>query len=297
MNDERATESPREPAIPGARPPAGEDDPFGAALRALPAERAGSGFTGRVMARLDERDGARRGVLDRPGSFGRRFAFPGHAVWAALATAALAVVLGLVLVRGWSPPPPDQAIASADPTPAEAPAATAPRELEPRISGGSEGATAAPPVALSEPAGAAGSSGEEALRPPSAPSREPVAPGGATNAGLERQRVTPARTESIRPAAGPEPVSSRRRATDRGATEIPAADARSALERMRAELDALRRDHRRFEVALAELPEIGRDGQPVVFLGGDEGLGLVLDLGREAAASGDPEAGERGPSL
>ncbi len=97
--------------------------------------------------------------------------------------------------------------------------------------------------------------------------------------------------------AGAEVAGSPRRVSAPRRAVAPIEAPRAALTRVRAELNALRSEHRRFEVALAELPEIGRDGQPVVFLGGDEELGLVLDLGRELGTGGGAETREQSPEL
>jgi hypothetical protein len=311
VNDERATETPRDAASPGARRPAGEDDPLGAALRALPAERAGAGFTGRMLARLDETSTAGRSGPGRSGSRTLRPARLRPAAWAALAAATLAVALGLALVRG-SGPPPGELIASSESELAETPAVTVPTSKDTRqVRGdpGGEGTAASPSAAIPESAASAGSvTPGEVSSAGTTGSALPLAPGGTRRAGSdaagspagdrERTALSARPADAVRLAAADAGAAgSRRRAPDRGATVAPSVDPRSALARVRAELDALRREHRRFEVALAELPEIGRDGQPVVFLGGDEGLGLVLDLGREATAGEVAEAGERRPSL
>jgi hypothetical protein len=49
-------------------------------------------------------------------------------------------------------------------------------------------------------------------------------------------------------------------------------------------LAALRESRQRFALELALLPEIGGDGAPVLYLGGDEGLDVVLDLGHPELA-------------
>ena len=128
-------------------------------------------------------------------------------------------------------------------------------------------------------------------------SARPAGAAGASGTEVERAPFSPRRSSPHRTPSEPERAEGSRRASARLASTASTPDVRSALERVRAELDALRREHRAFEVALTELPEIGRDGQPVVFLGGDEGLGLVLELGRESAAGDAMEAGERPPSL
>lgn len=303
MNDERATETPRDAASPGARRPAGEDDPLGAALHALPAERAGAGFTGRVLARLDERT-AGRGATGRSGPPARRPVLLGPAGWAVLAAAVLAVAVGLALVRA-SGPQSGATLASSGSAPVEAPAVIVPGDVPPPGNDGPSGSLSATTAGSPASAGAATRDDLPAATipgsPPAAPGPSSRADSGAAGSGgdTERMSATTPAAEAVRLAAAsvPEAAGPRRREPDRGPAATPSADARSALERMRAELDALRREHRRFEVALAELPEIGRDGQPVVFLGGDEGLGLVLDLGREATAGEVAEAGERRPSL
>jgi len=301
MNDERATKTPGEEAPPRPRRPAGEDDPLGAALRALPPERAGAGFTGRVLARLDA---GGRTMPGGSGSHRRRPAFLRPAGWAALAAAALALAVGLAFVRAPAPPRSGQEIASSEPAPPEAPALTVPGDVPPPR----HADAAAPRSVATARSPSGGAATLDDLPAAANPGSAPIARGGSRGAGpgaadssgdVEPTPAPAPAADAVRLAAagGPEAAGPRRPTSDRGPAAPPSADARSALERMRAELDALRREHRRFEVALAELPEIGRDGQPVVFLGGDEGLGLVLDLGRETPLGEVVEAGERRPSL
>lgn len=214
--------------------PMRRSDALSAALRSLPAERASTGFTAGVLARVDRSDERSRGGLLRPAP-----------VLAALAAAALALAVGLALV-----PRPERA---------------EPVDGEERVA---------------EVATAAGTVEEPEL-------------------GIEPPPVPPSADRSVDAAsASTEPRSARAAPTSHPLASRPAgesaADARAALARVRAELDALRREHRRFEVGLAELPEIGPGGEPVLFLGGDEGLELVLDLGRDADGTRRGSAGGGG---
>jgi hypothetical protein len=305
MNDERATESEQAPAVPMSGRRSEVEDPLGAALRALPPERAGAGFTARVVARLDERGGAGRSTPGRLDSLaGHPPRFRPAVAWAALAAAALAVAFGLALVRGSAAPRGERAAIAESAAPA-APAPAAPAEVSrPMARAPATGGAARMPASTpdSAPSGGAAAPGAPSAPAPAASDPDPPmpagSPGGSRVAGSPsdpRHRTAapaPAGAGAVRlAAAGYVAAGSPRRAA------APSDDPQAALARVRAELDALRREHRRFEVALAELPEIGRDGQPVVFLGGDEGLGLVLDLGREATAGEVAEAGERRPSL
>ena len=304
MNDERAAESKPASAVPMSGRRSEVEDPLGAALRALPPERAGAGFTARVVARLDERGGAGRSTPGRLDSLaGHPPRFRPAVAWAALAAAALAVAFGLALVRGSAAPRGERAAIAESAAPA-APAPAAPAEVSrPMARAPATGGAARMPASTSDsaPSGGAAAPGAPSAPAPAAsdphPSMPAGSPGGSRVAGPRsdpRDRTAaPAPAGAVRlAAAGHVAAGSPRRAA------APSDDPQAALARVRAELDALRREHRRFEVALAELPEIGRDGQPVVFLGGDEELGLVLDLGREIAAGGAAaEAGERGPTL
>ncbi len=231
MNPEKNQRT-SEPA--GPRLVATGEDAIGGALRSLPAEAAGPGFTARVLARLDDAGRASRPAILRPGL-----------AWAALAAAALVAAVGIAMMRSAAAPP-EAPVRIAESRPAGAPPAPA-AEPEP-----------GPVAAVDEP-------------PPSAAG------------GADGDEAPPAATADTRLAA----------AGNRAA----AGDAHDALARLRAELDALRREHRRFEIGLADLPEVGRDGQPVVYVGGDEGLGLVLDLGRDAAPGGRRDDIEPGASL
>lgn len=225
--------------------PAALDAALGAALRALPAERAGAGFTARVLARLD-----------RPAAPSRDRA-PARSLplLAALAAAVLAVAVGLTLIPERGP----------------------------------EGRAGAPPRVADAGRVAAPAAGSSAATVPTAPEPGlPAAGGRERPAGLDRhspEGALPAPGEAApagfaRTSAGPPSLRAE-----------PAADPRAALDRVRAELDALRREHRRFQVGLGALPEIGADGEPVLYLGGDEGLELVLDLGRDAVPASRGDAG------
>lgn len=216
----------------------GGEDAIGAALRALPAETAGPGFTTRVLARLDEGGRASRPIL-RPG-----------AAWAALAAAALVAAAGVAVMRSAAPPAASERVAESRPD-------------EP------------PAVVTDAEAGTAGRHG-------STEGGDPASGPGAAPAEDSPSTVPPPAPSDTRLAA---------------AGSAAAGDAHDALVRLRAELDALRREHRRFEIGLADLPEVGRDGQPVVYVGGDEGLGLVLDLGRDTLPGGRGDDRESGTSL
>ena len=312
MNDQRAGETKPASAIPTSGRRSDMEDPLGAALRALPPERAGAGFAARVLARLDERGATGRSAP------GRLDSLAGHpprlrpaAAWAALAAAALAVALVLALVRGSAPQGDGRDVIAESAPPAVAapamstgPAAGAPVEQGAAAEPGAPAALDAAAVPAANPGslpsgGAAADTASPAPARPTSDSDPPIpagSPSGGRAAGSRDRTPAPAPADAgaVRLASGGRAAAGLPR---RAAAPID--DPRSALARVRAELDALRREHRRFEVALAELPEIGRDGQPVVFLGGDEDLGLVLDLGREVPTGGTGRRGQEpgGPAL
>ena len=210
---------------------------LGESLRSLPRQTAGDGFTARVLARLDgEPESPRRESGWRPGALG-------GLLLAGLATAALALTLGPALFgpeRVDETPPRIAEVASpVAPAPRVEPPAPAPPETVTPTPTGPPSASPASSVPVAAPPIAV---------PPVAAPRVEVPPSVSAQA-------------PVRIAAAETSRASRRRA------ELAAA--RSALE-------ALRRDHRRLSADLVDLPEIGADGQPVLYVGGDEGLGLVL---------------------
>jgi hypothetical protein len=95
------------------------------------------------------------------------------------------------------------------------------------------------------------------------------------------------------PSAG-EPATTGAAAAGMGATETPietAAVQKVALEaarEARTALERLRREHRRLEQDLRSLGAFTGDGSGVIYLGGDESLDLVLDLGSDAPWASAP---------
>lgn len=246
-------------------------DPLGEALRALPAETAGPGFTARVLARLDESERASSGSP----------ALRPAAAWAMLAVAGLVAAVGVAVTRSGGPPAEEPAriaeLTAADRSGEGA--AEVPEGRAAAVPGSPE--TSQPPSPRSarvRPGPEAGRSPGSAPDGAAADEAAPASPGPAVGA----LRVAAGDAEAARSAGDA------RLAGSASASPGPPSDARASLDRLRAELDALRRDHRRLEIGLSDLPELGRDGQPVIYVGGDEGLELVLDLGRDPGPRSDP---------
>jgi hypothetical protein len=166
----------------------------------------------------------------------------------ALATAAVAALVAALLVRTTPPTP------GTDPAVAEGPAATA--APDPVAAAGGQGG--AP-----EAGGAGGGRREPAAIP------APAAAGSPEAVGAPPDRLAAA---SAGAPTGP--------ARERRPARLAAAPEPDSLAEARAALAELRRRHRQFETALAELPEPAADGWPKLYFGGDEGLEFVLDLGR-----------------
>jgi hypothetical protein len=263
---------------PGPRRLDAGEDAIGAALRSLPAETAGPGFTARVLARLGEGERASRPPTLRPA-----------VAWALLAAAALIAAAGIVVMRSSAPQDAPDRVAESRPdeppavvTDAEAGTAARAGRRDPS----EDGRPASGPGAAraGDPPSTAAASGEDEPSP------------GAPAAGVPRFAEGPARDGRPGARRSPPPAPGDTRLAAAG-SRAAAGDAHDAVARLRVELDALRREHRRFEIGLADLPEVGRDGQPVVYVGGDEGLGLVLDLGRDTAPGGRRDDLEPGASL
>lgn len=249
------TRRPPDPRRSGA--PSTITDPLREALRSLPRATADASFTRRVLAHLDETpDGARR----------ERLGVGVSIAWMAggLATAALVLAVGVTvlgpLFRDPVRPEPTAPTASGDGGAAAVQVADVP--------------SSSPSSSSPSPAGPAPEPADVAGAGLGAPAQRPSSPPPSPSPG-------PAAVSVVPPAAEVPP-------------DAAAARRRALLAEVRSELEALRRDHRRLTAGLADLPEIGADGRPVLYVGGDEGLGLVLGA-REEGPGARPVSTPRAP--
>ena len=244
------------------------DDRIGESLRALPREAAAPEFTAAVLARVaaEPDRGRRTGAAGGPSS--------GRLLWAgaALAAAGVAVVAGLFVAGGSGGGRPGAIGETAR----------------------DEGVAVPPATEIQSAAVAPSPPGEPLSR---AAGRSPLAtaPGGGVPRP-SRPRLAAAPPAPDRDSVGPSPL--------HGPDPAPAtalAVARPGeppgLFQARAELADLRRRHRRFASELRTFEDFAGDGGPVLYLGGDEALEVVLKLGpaEPGTAPASTRSGGAGP--